>query len=209
MDKKAINLGMLLILLMLMTWVRPQVLSAGVRQANSVEKNEIWGQVHALDQERATLIESILQQVRDLQHQHAKDVARWTSIREEQKAKMKELQMNLHTTAISFDDRKASLMDRINPGSLEEYRQKKQKQLALRNKYEKTLNDLRQKEIFAVNSVHEKYRQERQHLRHQLDSKDSANHLNLSSNIIPSTNTSASTSISTSTSSNESSVLLR
>ncbi len=142
------------------------VLSVGVGTlAYAADNGAVSSQIHALEQQEKADLQNLIQQIADLKATHQGDTAplqqRLDSLDGAFQSAMKQLHDQYNETRTRDDDQRAALMDRIKPGFLALYNQKKASLANVTSKEEQALQGLRQQEDAELQSIREKYDAER------------------------------------------------
>jgi hypothetical protein len=127
--------------------------------------------VRALDQQEKVALQSLSQQMADLKEKHQAETAplqqQLASFNAAFEGAMKQLRDQYDDTRNRDGDERAALMDRIKPGYLALYNEKKASLANVNSQEEQSMQSLRQQEDAELQSVREKYDAQRKSLQQE------------------------------------------
>jgi hypothetical protein len=140
--------------------------------------NAVTSQIHALEQQKKTDLQNLTQQVADLKARHQSETAphqqQLDSLNSAFQTAMKQLHDQYDETRNHDDDELAALMDRIKPGYLALYNEKKQSLASAHGQEDQAIQGLRQQEDTELQSIREKYDAQLKSLRQDESAKRQA-----------------------------------
>jgi hypothetical protein len=131
----------------------------------------VSSQLHALEQQEKTDLQSLTQQMTDLKERHQAETTpvqqQLASFNGEFESAMKQLRTQYEDTRNQDDEARAALMDRIKPGYLALYNEKKASLANVNSQEEQSIQSLRQQEDAELQSIREKYDSQRKNLQQE------------------------------------------
>jgi hypothetical protein len=138
----------------------------------------VSSQMHALEQQEKTDLQNLSQQIADLKDKHQQEIAppqqQLDSINGTFQSAMKQLKDQYADTRSHDDDELAALMDRIKPGYLSFYNEKKSSLANVNSREDQSIQGLRQQEDNELQGIREKYAAQRKSLQQESTSQRQA-----------------------------------
>jgi hypothetical protein len=135
------------------------------------DSSAVTSQLHALDQQERTTLQDLSQQMANLKEKHQSDTAppqqQLASFNTEFETAMNQLRAQYNDTRTQDDDARAALMDRLKPGYLALYNEKKSSLANVNSQEEQSIQSLRQQEDAELQSIREKYDAQRKSLQQE------------------------------------------
>jgi hypothetical protein len=150
--------------------ITPQSATPAINTSNSASSGA-WSQMRALDQQEKLDLQNLSQQMADLKERNQRDTAplqqQMGSLNAAFQSAMKQLRDQYDETRNRDDDERAALMDRIRPGYLSFYNQKKGSLASVNGREDDALQSLHQQEEVELQSIREKYDAQRKSLQQE------------------------------------------
>ncbi len=127
----------------------------------------LWSQVHALEGQEKSALQSLQQQMSDLRNKHQADSSQCSSLGPTFQTAMQSLQAQYDSSRSGFEDQKANLMDQIKPGYLASYNQEKQTLAGTKTQEDQSIKGLHDQEESELQAVRQKYDAQRKTLQQQ------------------------------------------
>jgi hypothetical protein len=142
-----------------------------VSSASNSATSAASSQLHALDLQEKTALQSLNQQITDLKERHQAETTplqqQLASFNSAFDGEMKQLRAQYDDTRNQDDDARAALMDRIKPGYLALYNEKKASLASVNSQEDQSIQSLRQQEDAQLQSIREQYDAQRKSLQQQ------------------------------------------
>lgn len=127
-------------------------------------ENAAMSQLHALDQQEKTDLQNLNQQMMDLKAKHQADTTpleqQLASLNSAFDSGMKQFREQYDETRARDGEERAMIMDRIKPGYLALYNEKKMSLASVNSQEEQSVQGLRQQEDAELQSVRDRYNAE-------------------------------------------------
>ncbi len=142
-----------------------------VSTASNSTNSAVSSQLHALDQQEKTDLQSLNQQITGLKEKHQADTTpvqqELASFNTEFETAMNQLRTRYNETRNQDDDARAALMDRLKPGYLSLYNEKRSSLANVNSQEEQSNTSLRQQEDAELQSIRDKYDAQRKSLQQE------------------------------------------